>query len=295
MRVRFMLFTIEQANSLPSNIRGFGNRLARFIPSLGETLRYAHLNVDSGTYLAASIISALGYGIIFAVVFGLIGLIGPDGGVGNAIKLGISTGVITSLAAGGLHVVYPHILAQQATSGVDQGLVFALKSLLIQVSSGVGLYDAMNNVAKSNYGSISTEFGVVVQEINAGMTEVNALERLALRTESEFLRKTVWQMVTGIRSGSSVAIALQNMVDTLTDFQKRTIKNYAAELNMWILIYLLVAAAMPTIGITFIVILSSIGGTDVSEGTIFLAVGAAFLIQFILVGLVRTRAPAGYA
>jgi flagellar protein FlaJ len=132
-----------------------------------------------------------------------------------------------------------------------------------------------------------------VQEINAGMTEATALERLALRTESEFLKKTVWQLVTSLRTGSSVANALQAIVNTLTEYQSRVIKSYAAELNLYILMYLLIAAALPTIGITFMVILSAVGGSEIKEETIFMAVGSALVIQVVMIGFIRTRAPQG--
>ena len=135
----------------------------------------------------------------------------------------------------------------------------------------------------------------MVQEINAGSSEGVALEKLALRTDSDFLKKTVWQLVTSIRAGAPMNSALQSIVITLNEFQSRSIKNFAAELNMWILIYLLVAAAMPTIGITFMVILSAIGGSDITPDTIVQTIGLAFVIQIVLIGLIGSRAPRGYS
>ncbi|QQR92130.1 MAG: type II secretion system F family protein [Candidatus Iainarchaeum archaeon] len=292
-RVGFMLLTIEQANRLPSNIQGAAGNFARVLPFLGEALRYARLNITAAGYLAGAILSAMGYALIFGVLFGFLGFITGGGEIIAGVTLGVAAGFSGFLGAFAVHLIYPRIIAQNARAGIDQGLIFALKSLLIQVSSGVSLYDSMSNVAKSKYGTISQEFQTVVQEINAGMTEATALERLALRTESEFLKKTVWQLVTSLRTGSSVASALQAIVNTLTEYQSRVIKSYAAELNLYILMYLLIAAALPTIGITFMVILSAVGGNEISEGTIFMAVGSALVIQVVMIGFIRTRAPQG--
>ena len=294
MHVRFLLVSIETANALPSRIVGIGSHVARVFPSLRSTLKVSHLPIAPENYAAASLISALMYGLIFGALFTLIGFF-TAGDVQSALQMGISMGTAASLVSFMLHLYYPRIIAQQSAGGVEQGLMFALRSLQIQVNSGVSLYDAMANVARSDYGSISQEFEMVVQEINAGVNEATALERLALRTDSAFLKKTVWQLVTNIRAGSPLSSALQSIVNTLTEYQSRAIKGYAAELNMWILMYLLVAAALPTIGITFMVILSSIGGSDIQPDTIYSTIFGAFLIQIILIGLIGSRAPRGYS
>ncbi|MEK6902414.1 MAG: type II secretion system F family protein [archaeon] len=293
MRVRFLLLSVEQANHLPYRITGPATHIVKFFSSLPVSLEQARLDIEPENYAAASVISALIYGVLFGIFFTGLGFF-ASGSWFDALRMGFVIGLSGFLGAFALHLFYPRIMAQQNSAGIDQGLMFALRSLQIQVNSGVSLYDAMTNVAKSNYGNISREFETVVQEINTGVNEPTALERLALRTDSIFLKKTVWQLVTNIRAGSPVSSALQSIVSTLTEYQSRAIKNYAAELNMWILLYLLVAAALPTIGITFMVILSSIGGSDISSGTIYMTIGGAFLVQIVLIGLIGSRAPRGY-
>jgi pilus assembly protein TadC len=287
--------SIEQANALPPRWVGMASHLSKRIPSLSTSLRLARLPVLAENYAGAAILSALTYGVLFTIVFGAMGFYTNGGMALSAIQLGIVGGLVSGVTAMGLHLLYPLLLARQSAQKVDQGLIFTLRSLQIQVNSGVSLYDAMTNVAKSEYGIISDEFGHVVQEINAGVNEATALERLALRTDSPFLKKTIWQLVTNIRAGSPISSALESIVNALAEFQSRAIKNYAGELNMWILLYLLIAAALPTIGITFMVILSSIGGSSISPETIYLTIGGAFGVQIVLIGFIGSRAPRGYA
>jgi flagellar protein FlaJ len=288
-----MLLTIEQANKLPFRVTGAASNFARFFSSLPNTLKLAHLPIEANTYVAASIISALLYSFFFLFLVGALTFVSS-----SDIVQALRYGFVSALGAGAsmflLHIYYPRILARQNATGIDQGLMFALRSMQVQVNSGVSLYDAMSNVAQSNYGIISEEFEKVIQEINAGVNESAALERLALRTESEFLRKTTWQLVTTIRTGAPISVALQAIMETLTEFQTRAIKSYAAELNMWILLYLLMAAALPTIGITFMIILSSIGGSSISQDTIFFTLAGAFIVQIVLIGLIGSRTPKGY-
>lgn len=294
MHVRFLLVSIEKANEYPSRLVGLGSHVVRIFPSLRSTLKVSHLPIAPENYAAASIVSALMYGVGFGALFTIFGYL-TTSSILEALQMGISMGAAATLVSFMLHLYYPRIIAQRSAGGVEEGLMFALRSLQIQVNSGVSLYDAMANVARSDYGSISQEFEMVVQEINAGVNEATALERLALRTDSAFLKKTVWQLVTNIRAGSPLSTALQSIVNTLTEYQSRSIKGYAAELNMWILLYLLVAAAMPTIGITFMVILSSIGGSDIKPDTIYTTILGAFAVQIVLIGLIGSRAPRGYS
>ncbi len=288
-----MLLTIDQANNLPSRFAGAASHLSRFFPSLNTTLKLAHLPIDARAYMAGSLLSAFIYAALSFFFVGGLSFF-TSGDIFTGLKFGIVTALGAGLGAFVLHIYYPHIIAQQNATGIDQGLMFALRSMQVQVNSGVSLFDAMSNIAQSNYGVISEEFEKVVQEINAGVNEGAALERLALRTQSVFLRKTIWQLVTNIRTGSPISVALESIMETLTEFQSRAIKSYAAELNMWILMYLLMAAALPTIGITFMIILSSIGGSSISQDTILMTLGAAFVIQIILIGLIGSRTPKGY-
>lgn len=288
-----MLLTIEQINKLPLRFQGAASRFTHFFPSLNTTLKLAHLPLDANSYMAGSIISAFLYAFFSLFLMGILTFI-SSGDLVQSIRYGVLSSLGVGLGMFILHLYYPRIIAKQNATGIDQGLMFALRSMQVQVNSGVSLFDAMSNIAQSNYGVISEEFEKVIQEINAGVSEGAALERLALRTQSEFLRKTIWQLVTNIRTGSPVSVALQSIMETLTEFQSRAIKSYSAELNMWILLYLLIAAALPTIGITFMIILSSIGGSSISPDTIFLTLGAAFIVQIILIGLIRSRTPKGY-
>tara|TARA_Y100000310_G_scaffold343799_1_gene453092 strand:- start:4018 stop:4275 length:258 start_codon:yes stop_codon:yes gene_type:complete len=81
------------------------------------------------------------------------------------------------------------------------------------------------------------------------------------------------------------------LIDDLTLDQRNRIKKYAAELNLWSLLYLLFAVAVPTIGATMLVILSSFAGFGVTQGFFIIFISICFIIQLILIGFVKTRRP----
>ena len=94
-----------------------------------------------------------------------------------------------------------------------------------------------------------------------------------------------------MQSGASLQTALNSVVAVLLGYQFRSIKDYAAELNLWLMLYLLLAAAVPTLGITFLVILSSMSGTSIGQGHIYGAIAGSFLFQAMLIGFIKTRVP----
>lgn len=295
MKIKFLLFSEQQANRINRKLIFIGERLNKIFFNVKYDLAKADIDLNAEKFLTAAFLSALIYGLIFfSATFALFFI--KDGQI-TAINTIIAALIGTAFLAMFffLHIFYPKLLGKKHATEIDQSLLFALKSMLIQVSSGVSLFNSMVNVSKSNYGTVSGEFENVVKEITAGESEAKALEKLALKTKSNYLKKTSWQLLTSLRSGSSLQGALLSVVDMMTNQQRIAIKNYAQELNFWILMYLLFAAALPTLGITFLVILSTMGGAPVGPEQIALIAAFAVIIQIILIGLVQTRIPKVYS
>jgi len=291
MRVRLMLFSIERAGRINRRFVWIGKRLSGLFFRLKYDLPNAGIEIEAEKYLTASFFSALAYFALFFFLFYFLLFARDRAFLPQNAMFALMIGIAFFLVFFLLHIFYPKIMSQKLASSIDNSLLFALKSMYIQVTSGISLYEAMVNVSKSDYGVVSQEFAGVVRDISSGESEPKALEKLALKTKSGHLKKTCWQLLNSIRSGASVQGALQSIVSVLTREQERAIKNYAAELNMWILMYLLLAAAIPTLGVTFLVILSSMGGASVGPEHIVTIVIAGFMIQVILIGFVKNRVP----
>ncbi len=283
MRVTFLIFSIERANRINRKFIWIGERIAKFIPGLRPDLEKAGLHIAPERYTTASVFSAAVYGMAFFFMTFFLFYLRDEFVTPKNTYMSIGLGLMFSAIFFVLHIIYPGIIANKYAAGIDQSLMFALKSMLIQVTSGVSLFNAMVNVSKSNYGTVSKEFDNVVREINAGESEAKALEKLALRTKSEYLKKTSWQLLTSLRSGASLKGALATVVESLNNQQIRAIKDYAGELNLWILLYLLLAAAIPTLGVTFLVIMSAMAGISIGvEALAFIIIMAASM-QVVLI------------
>ncbi|MCK4555532.1 MAG: hypothetical protein KAT83_02905, partial [Candidatus Aenigmarchaeota archaeon] len=69
----------------------------------------------------------------------------------------------------------PKVRAKTRARKVEQELPYAMRHLLIEIKSGVPLYNAIV-AASEGYGECSVELKQIVREVNAGKPQVQALE-----------------------------------------------------------------------------------------------------------------------
>jgi flagellar protein FlaJ len=284
-----------------------GNRISYIFPGLEYDLKMIGSDVDKGEYIAVSIANAFLWAILlFLLLMALSYMRGSitskqigtalssfrelQGFIGE-VKWIIISGVLVFLIFLSFFMYYPRVLARKIVEDVDRDLVYALKDLLLQISSGVPLFNAMVNISKSGYGTISKEFRRTVQDINAGEMQEIALEKMALRTESEFLRRTIRQMLTAFKSGASLQAALKSVIKNLQQYQYSQVKSYTYELNLWVLLFIIISVAVPSLGITLLVVLSTFGGMSVNENFIIGLVGFCFFFEIALVEFIKSRRP----
>jgi len=289
MKVKFMLFSLDKPEKF-KRLNFIGRRITAFFYGIKYDLGKAGIELEAEDYCTISFFSALLYGIIFFALISVL-LFAKNASLQGIFPLNLIIGFAFFLVFLLLHLFYPKIISGKIAAEIDQDLIFALKSILIQVSSGVSLFEAIKNASKGSYGLVSKELELLVQDISSGVSELKAFERMALRTKSDYLRKTTWQLMSSLKSGASLSSAVSSVVENLNNNQFRAIKNYAAELNLWILIYMLLAAALPTLGVTFLIVLSSFGGTNISEVHIAMIIVFAFLVQIALIGFIKSRVP----
>jgi len=286
-----MMFSIETVKKHFNSFSFIGARLAKAYPTLKYTLKEAEINIDVNLFLASAFISSIIYTICaFALSFSLFFLktkmISPQNIV-LSVLIGLAFGIVFFM----LQNIAPKMLVSETAKQIDNDLIFAVRTLIIVLSSGVSLYEAIAHIAKSGNNIVSKEFSIVVKKINSGMPELEAIEELALHTKSDFMKKTAWQIVNAIKSGASVTDALKTILETLTNYQIRTIKEYAGELNLCILMYLILAAALPTIGIVIMIVFTTISGGGMGLLQIFGILAFSIVIQIFLIGFVKTRIP----
>jgi hypothetical protein len=69
------------------------------------------------------------------------------------------------------------------------------------------------------------------------------------------------------------------------------IKNYSSNLNFLMLLYMIVATVVPSLGITFLVLLSAFSGFGVSFTTLLMLLGFSVVVQAIMIGYMSSTRP----
>ncbi|MEK6954023.1 MAG: type II secretion system F family protein [Candidatus Micrarchaeota archaeon] len=303
------LFVFKYGGILNGNLRrfvGIGNKIGGAIPGLKFDLQEAGYSVAVGEYVAAALANSFYYGLIIFILLFLPLLFNGSVDIGfvshpsigslllflQSLRSAFAAGITFFFVFFSFFLFYPKVEARKIADNVDRDLIYALKDMELQISSGVPLYDAMANVARADYGRVSKEFEITVREIAAGGAEDRALEKMAGRTESEFMRKTIWQMLTSLRAGSSLEGALRSTIETLNNYQRAQIKGFSGELNVLTLVYMIFAVAIPGLGSTLLIVLSSFGGVQVNELFYVSLISLCFFIQMIIIGFIKNRRPA---
>jgi len=292
---------------LSAPFRGIGNRVSLALPGIEYDLKLIDCPYTPGEYILVVFYNSLLWALlILAFMFFLFYMQGNIGAADFAAATSSLDGLFSKVLEFNsiffapiatftllsiFFLRYPKVLAGKLVEALDKDLIYALRDLLVQINSGVTLYDAMVGVSQSGYGSVSKQFETVVQDINVGQSQEAALERMALRTKSDFLHRAVWQIVTAMKAGASLKAALASVLSALRNFQSARVKMYTQELNLWILLYVMVAVTVPSLGVTLLVILSTFAGVGINDFLIVMLIFICFISEFLLIEFIKVRRP----
>ena len=205
--------------------------------------------------------------------------------------------IIISLSCAGFvafsQLNYPRLYFNRKQKGLERNLMPALEDMLVQLSSGVPLFDIMVNISISDYGEISSEFKKAVRKINAGTPQIEVLEELGEKNSSSYFRRTLWQISNGMKSGSDISTVIKGSLRLLNEEQIIQIQNYGNKLNPLIMFYMLVTIILPALAITFLTIIASMVG--LSKNITMIMYGGLFMftvfIQIMFLGAIRSSRP----
>lgn len=287
-RIPMVPFPLSKAIKFSKPFLGFAEKFVSFFPELKLRLVQAEIEISDREYVALALFSSFFW---FILIFSLFLLVGVSAKFQNFLLISLISSFAISFMSFLYILFYPSLLISRKVKDLEKNLLFALRHLLIQVKSGVSLFDAMVSVSRGNYGLVSKEFEKCTKNIATGKPEIDALEELSLKNPSLFFRRTIWQLANAMRAGADVGDALSVLVENLSNEQRVAIRRYGSQLNPLALIYMMIAVIIPTLGITFLFILSSFTGFAVSEAIFYLLLIFLAIFQFSFIGMVKSRRP----
>lgn len=262
-------------------------QLLPFFPNMKRDLLQAEMgDRDHVRYLAECLHSALKLGLMVGLGMLALGLTGFDQLILYAFVLTpiiIVFGVFTLSKR-------PSVKAKKRTRQLEKELPYAMRHILIEVEAGISLYQAMVSVTE-DYGEASDEFKKIVSDINGGKSEIEALEDAILRNPSQQFRRSVWQLINALKSGADVSSTLSSLVDTMMEKQILAVEKYGKELNPYTLMYMMIAIIMPSLGVTFLMILSTMTGMNLTNTMFYGILVGLVLFQLVYINIVDSKRP----
>jgi tight adherence protein C len=172
----------------------------------------------------------VGLGLLFPILMSL-AVAGSSADPTNKIMAILAAAAVGFFAAN----EYVNLRAKKRQKEIRRGLPNALDLLVVCVESGLGLDQAVVQVAKDldhAHPEISEEFAMVNYELKAGKRRIDALRNLAERTNVDDLKKLVAVLIQADRFGTGVAQSLRGHADFMRTQARQQAEEKAAKLGV---------------------------------------------------------------
>ncbi len=292
-RIPVVPVPMEKAQEASKHLLNWGEFFSNMFPGLAFELEQSEFRFEPREWVALALFTALFYfSILFTALFVVL----------VAIRIELTRMMLVTLGAssviglvGFMYVIfYPKLYVNRKVNQIEKNLPYALHHLLIEVRSGVPLFNALVSISQSKYGLLSEEMKRAVEDISTGKSEIATLETLARRNPSLYFRRVMWQIVNSLKSGADIGNTMKQIVDNLAEEQRVAIKKYGSQLNPLTLMYMIFAVIFPTLGITFLLMISSFVGIGIDLQLVLIGI-ILFLVmfQFMIIGLIKSKRPVG--
>jgi archaeal flagellar protein FlaJ len=265
-----------------------GYRLSTKIKNIDLYLDQAEMKISSKEYISMSFTSTLIFFLVFSVLGSLLAR-----KLETNIFIAIGAVIFITLFIFSQQLMYPKLKADRRIKNIERNLIPALQNMLVQLAAGVPLFNVIATIADSDYGGVSEQFRLVVRKINAGRPQIIVLEEIAKNNPSLHFRRTLWQIINGMKTGTDMSDVIKVSIDNLSEEQVIQIQRYGSQLNPLAMFYMMIAVVVPALGVTFIMVLSSFMNLS-ALGTKLIfwgLLGVVFFFQLMFIGMLKTRRP----
>lgn len=274
----FLRFVREKKGRIDDCLKNSGERVdgRQYFSICYRNLMY---NILILSILLTSLVGAAGYLIHMEIT--------------QFFYYGTGLALIFSLFIFFIQLNYPKIYILNKSRNIEKNLVSSLQDMLVQLNSGIPLFRIMINISESDYGEVSEEFKKITKGINSGISQIEAIEDNLKISPSKYFKRVLWQISNGMRAGSDISIVISEEIKNLGEEQTIQIQNYGNRLNPMIMFYMIIAVILPALGMTFLVITSSMlniqGG--IVKGLFIVILLVITFIQIMFLGIIKFRRP----
>ena len=185
----------------------------------------------------------------------------------------------------------PDVKILKKEKAINKEIVFAGRFIIIEISSGVSLYDTMKSVA-DHYVHVGKYFKNILQKVDIGTSLEDALNEEVELIPSNNLKRIMWQIINSMKTGSDMATSLRIVLEQISKEQFIEIQKYGRKLNPLAMFYMMIAVIIPSLGVTMLVILASFIDLEIGLGILMVVVGGLSFIQFMFLSMIKSSRPA---
>jgi len=185
----------------------------------------------------------------------------------------------------------PDVKVKKENAKISREIIFAGRFLMVELESGIDIYNALVGVAK-NYETIGKYMCHIIKEVDLGTSLEDAINQEVELTPSDDLIKMLWQLLNSLRTGADTSKSLKSVVEQIVKEQQIEITEYGRKLNPLAMFYMIIAIILPTLGITMLIVLSTLMGIAVDFNILMVLLFFIAFMQFIFMSIIRSSRPA---
>lgn len=187
-----------------------------------------------------------------------------------------------------IHYVDMHIL--KLSRAVTQEIVFAGRFLIIELESGVPMFNAFEHVG-NEYPVVGLYFHEIIEKTELGTTLEEAMNETLVIVPCEELRKIFWQILTSLSTGADVIHSLNNVLDHIVREQRILVTAYGRKLSPLAMFYMMIAIIVPSLGMIMVIVMATFIGLNLDLTALLAIAGGIGFIQFMFLSTVKSSRP----
>lgn len=254
-------------------------------PHLKRDLFAAHLQTTPQDYIRQVLLRSFTYSILLCVLAFF-----PIASAKLPIVLIVLLFPVIFFFMIAMQMAVPKAMVARRGREIDNEVLFAGRFLLIKLSSGRPLFNALIDTSES-YGVASKYFKEIVDDINFGTPIEIALNNAMEASPSKYFKRILFQINNALKTGIDVTQNLELVIQEVENEQVLEIERYAKKLSSIALFYMLGAIVLPSLGMTIFVVVSSLISFQITVGIYAVMLVFIVMLQLFFISVFRQIRP----
>ena len=284
----FVPFPLGVMKKIAKPFLGIGEVAQKFFPRYNLVLEQTEMDMNADEFFSMTVAFTFINLILFFGIFAtlLYALKIPD-----YLRYGLGLAFIVAFMVFIKTVFTPKVIITKRIRSIDSNLIFGLKMIIVEINAGLSLFDSVVIVAMHDVGEMSNIFRDMAKRMASGENEQEVLKDLATKNPSNFLRKVLWQIVSGLKSGAPLREVMGESLSALERQQRTDIIAYGSSLRVLTLIFMMVGVIVPSMAISFLAVLNFLPGIKITPLVFWLLLAGIVTTQFMLIGFIKSKRP----